>query len=128
VGEAVRLLLDTHTLLWALEGGQRLSQRAREEILKLENEVLVSIASAWEMAIKKSLGKLESPSNLEEVVQDAGFVTRMVTFSDCECLSSLPRHHRDPFDRMLVAQATVDGIPIVTCDEQIAQYRIQTIW
>jgi PIN domain nuclease of toxin-antitoxin system len=124
----VRVLLDTHTLLWALEGGQRLSERAKTEILKLENEVLVSIASAWEMAIKRSLGKLESPANLEEAVHDAGFVPRMITFTDCECLNLLPRHHRDPFDRMLVAQAMVDGIPIVTCDELIAQYRIQTIW
>ena len=128
MGGLLRVLLDTHTLLWALEGGQRLSARAHEQILKLENEVLVSITSAWEMAIKKSLGKLEAPSNLEEVVHDAGFVSRMITFSDCECLNSLPPLHRDPFDRMLVAQATVDGIPIVTCDEQIAQYRIQTIW
>jgi PIN domain nuclease of toxin-antitoxin system len=88
----------------------------------------VSVASAWEMAIKKSLGKLESPPNLDEVVQDAGFLPRMVTFADCELLASLPAHHRDPFDRMLVAQAMVDGIPILTCDEQIAQYRIQTIW
>jgi PIN domain nuclease of toxin-antitoxin system len=124
----VRVLLDTHAVLWALEGGDCLSEKARETILDLSNEVLVSAASAWEISIKRALGKLEAPSNLAEVIQDAGFLPRNIHFADCARVGQLPMHHRDPFDRMLVSQALVDGVPIVTCDVHIPLYGVQTIW
>jgi PIN domain nuclease of toxin-antitoxin system len=124
----VKVLLDTHTLLWALEGGDSLSDKARETILDLSNEVLVSAASAWAISIKRGLGKLDAPSNLAEAIQDAGFLPRNIHFTDCAQLGELPVHHRDPFDRMLVSQALVDGVPIVTCDAQIRLYGVQTIW
>lgn len=124
----MRVLLDTHALIWALEGGEQLSAVARGLVEALDNEVLVSSVSAWEIAIKRSLGKLDAPRELTAAVADAGFVRRGVGFEDCERLQDLPDHHRDPFDRMLIAQALVDGIPIVTRDAVIARYGVPTIW
>ena len=122
------LLLDTHTLIWALEDSPRLSPLARAAIVDRDNQVLVSIVSGWEIAIKRSLGRLEAPDDLEPVIDAAGFTRRPITFADVRRLGSLPAHHRDPFDRMLVAQALEDGIPLVTCDPQMARYQIQVIW
>jgi len=124
----MRVLLDTHALLWALEGSDALSITARETIVSLQNEVLVSSASAWEIAIKCALGKLEAPGELGAAIDEAGFVRRLIGFEDCEKLQSLPPHHRDPFDRMLVSQALVDGIPIVTRDPWISRYGVQVVW
>jgi PIN domain nuclease of toxin-antitoxin system len=124
----MRVLLDTHVLLWALDGSENLSELARHTILTLENEVLVSSVSGWEIAIKRTLGKLDAPRELGAAIDDAGFVRRLIRFEDCEKLERLPSHHRDPFDRMLVAQALVDGVPVVTRDPWIARYGVQTIW
>lgn len=124
----MRVLLDTHALLWALSDSEQLTSPAREIIADEANEVLVSVVSAWEMAVKRALGKLRAPDNLAEVLVDAGFIQRLVLFSDCERLTTLPPIHRDPFDRMLVSQALEEGIPIVTKDETIAAYSVQTIW
>jgi PIN domain nuclease of toxin-antitoxin system len=124
----MRVLLDTHALLWALDGSDRLSDVARETIQTLENEVLVSSVCAWEIATKRSLGKLNAPRELGAAIDHAGFVRRLIRFQDCEKLELLPAHHRDPFDRMLVAQALVDGIPVVTRDPWISRYGVQTIW
>jgi len=124
----VKVLLDTHALLWALSDDERLSETAHGLIIDASNEIMVSVVSAWEMAVKQALGKLQVPTDLERVIAEAGFVQRLTTFSDCRRLATLPAIHRDPFDRMLVAQALEDGIPIVTRDETIAQYQVQTIW
>lgn len=124
----MKVLLDTHALLWALDGSEHLSELARHTILTLENEVLVSSVSGWEIAIKRALGKLDAPHELGAAIDDAGFVRRLIRFEDCEKLEALPPHHRDPFDRMLVAQALVDGVPVVTRDPWIARYGVQTIW
>lgn len=124
----MKVLLDTRALLWALQDAPELSANARATIISMENEVLVSSASAWEIAIKTALGKLQVPTALGPALDDAGFVRRPIRFEDCEKFLALPSHHRDPFDRMLVAQALQDGIPIVTRDPLIARYPIQTIW
>ncbi|MBN2196993.1 MAG: type II toxin-antitoxin system VapC family toxin [Polyangiaceae bacterium] len=124
----MRVLLDTHALLWALEGGDDLSPRARRLIESASNEVLVSVVSAWEIAVKREQGRLSVPDDLAMAVADAGFLQRLVRFADCERLASLPAIHRDPFDRMLVCQALEDGIPLVTKDEVVARYPLQTIW
>lgn len=124
----MRLLLDTHALIWALEGNRNLSVRARNAVADLQNEVLVSAVSAWEIAIKKTLGRLKAPADLSDAVEEAGFVRRLVGFQDAAQLESLPAIHGDPFDRMLVAQAMVEGIPIVTKDPAIARYGVQTFW
>ena len=124
----MRVLLDTHALLWSLSGDPQLSDVARSVIEDLENEVLVSSVSAWEINIKRALGKLEAPVELGAAVVAAGLLPRLLRFEDCERLEQLPMLHRDPFDRMLVAQALVDGVPIVTRDPALARYPVQTIW
>ena len=124
----MRLLLDTHALLWALEASPRLSPAVRTLLEDTGNEILVSAVSAWEIAIKVALGRLEVPDDLEEVVQAAGFLRRHVTFADARQLQRLPAHHRDPFDRMLIAQALVDGVPIASADGRLRAYPVQLIW
>jgi PIN domain nuclease of toxin-antitoxin system len=124
----VIVLLDTHALIWALENSPRLSAVARAAIVDPDNTVLASSVSAWEIAIKKALGRLEVPDDLEHAIEAAGFTKRVVTFADARRLEVLPEHHRDPFDRMLVAQALEDGVPVVTRDPQIARYQVQIVW
>jgi PIN domain nuclease of toxin-antitoxin system len=124
----VILVLDTHALLWALDDNPRLSATARAAIEDTGNVVLASAASAWEIAIKRALGRLDVPDDLEDAVAAAGFTRRAITFADARQLAALPPHHRDPFDRMLVAQAMVEGAPIVSSDPQIARYQVQIVW
>ncbi len=124
----MRVLLDTHALIWSLENNGNLSTAAQQIIEDEAHEILVSIVSAWEMSVKRALGKLVAPHNLEEVIAEAGFVLRPIRFADCDRLATLPPIHRDPFDRMLISQALEDGIPLVTKDEFIARYSLQTIW
>lgn len=124
----MRVLLDTHALLWALADDERLSETARAAIIDEANDVVVSVVSAWEVAVKRALGMLKAPNNLRHVIAEAGFSERLVEFPDCQRLSCLPCLHRDPFDRMLVCQALEDGMPVITKDERIGRYQIQTIW
>jgi len=120
--------LDTHALLWALEDNPKLSSIARGVIVDLDNEILVSVTSAIEIAIKKGLGKLKAPSDLAAAVDQAGFVGCPLTFDIAHQLETLPPYHRDPFDRLLIAHALQEGVPIVTCDEQMHDYNVQVIW
>jgi PIN domain nuclease of toxin-antitoxin system len=124
----VILLLDTHALIWALEDNPRLSPEARAAVEDTGNTVLASAVSAWEISIKKALGRLDAPDDLADAVEAAGFTKRVITFADARRLAALPDHHRDPFDRMLIAQALEDGAPIVSCDPLIARYQVQIIW
>lgn len=124
----MRLLLDTHALIWALEDNPQLSVRAREAIQDPGNEVLVSSVSAVEIAIKKSIGKLRAPPGLSEVIAEAGFTQVTLGFAEAATLETLPWHHNDPFDRLLVATALVSGVPIVTRDPEIARYQVQIVW
>jgi PIN domain nuclease of toxin-antitoxin system len=127
-GWGLRVLLDTHALLWALGDVGKLSVRARECLLDPENEILVSAISAIEVAIKKSMGKLEFPGVFAAGVKAAGFTLCDVGFAVAEQLETLPYLHRDPFDRMLVAHAMSEGVPLVTRDPAIQRYSVQTIW
>ena len=118
----MRLLLDTHVLIWWDEG-RRLSPEARRAIHDAE-DVFVSAASAWEVAIKVALGRLRPTRTVEDAAADSGFVELPVTFRHAGRLASLPRHHRDPFDRLLVAQAEVEGLALVTRDAAFEPYGI----
>jgi PIN domain nuclease of toxin-antitoxin system len=124
----MRVLLDTHALLWALEDSPHLSRTARRVIEDGRNDVLVSAASALEVAIKKSLGKLRAPDDLLGALTTVGFLPVTIGFREAALLEGLPWHHTDPFDRLLVAQATAAGVPIVTRDAEIARYGVQTMW
>jgi PIN domain nuclease of toxin-antitoxin system len=124
----VRVLLDTHTLIWALEGSSKLSKLARGTIENPQNEILVSAVSAWEIAIKKALGRLRVPDDLIEAIDAAGFTRRALGFAEARRLESLPPLHSDPFDRMLVAHALEEGAAIVTRDAALARYAVKTVW
>lgn len=122
-----RLLLDTHALLWALTSPSRLNEYAREAIRDPVNVVYVSAVSGWEIALKSNLGKLEAPDNLQAKALESGFTLLNVTFSHGVQAGSLPLHHRDPFDRLLIAQAQAEGLLLVTRDERIRRYGLQTM-
>ena len=121
------LLLDTHTLLWWLEDPGLLSKRARREIRDGKNKVYVSAAVVWEIVIKQSLGKLDVPDNLEDVLLANHFVPLPISVSHVLTLQSLPAHHKDPFDRVLIAQAVHEGLTLVTRDENIQKYSVSCI-
>ena len=121
-------MLDTHALIWALEGSSRLSKTARRAIEDADNEILVSAVSAWEIAIKRATGRLSVPDDLVEAIDEAGFVRRPLGFPEASRLRRLPDHHADPFDRMLICHALEEHCAIVTRDPQIARYSVVTLW
>jgi PIN domain nuclease of toxin-antitoxin system len=121
-------MLDTHVLLWWREAARPLSRRARAEIADGSNEILVSIASLWEITIKRSLGKLNFPDNLEVVMDEEGFGLLSISLRHLRALDTLPHLHRDPFDRLLVAQSLAERLPIVSSDQRFAAYGATLIW
>lgn len=119
----MRLLLDTSALLWWL-ADEGLAVQARDAIADPENLVAVSAVSAWEISIKKALGKLSAPDDLEHQVQAGRFTPLPVTFAHGVAEGQLARHHDDPFDRMLIAQAVAEGLTIVTRDKRFSDYNV----
>jgi PIN domain nuclease of toxin-antitoxin system len=124
----VRLLVDSHVLLWYLSGDPRLGPKPTAAIEAQSAEVTVSAASLWEIAIKVGLGKLEAPSDLPERIEPLGFQLLNVTPDDAWRVRTLPHHHGDPFDRLLIAQAQAGSLPIVTGDPAFADYDVTVIW
>ena len=123
----MKLLLDTHVLLWAVSSEATLSLQSRQEISSEENVVFVSLASLWELRIKESLGKVELPSRFYQSLQPAGFELLPVSLHHIEALGKIPLHHRDPFDRMLIAQAQSDQLLLVTRDEEFKKYEVSLL-
>jgi len=123
-----RLLVDTHALLWWLIDDAGLSQTARQALSDPANDVLVSTASVWEIAIKRALGKLSAPDDLPEHIEEQGFGWLPVQAEHAWRVGDLPPHHRDPFDRLLVAQSLVERIPVVSADARFAAYGVDTRW
>ncbi len=123
----LRLLLDTRVLLWPLTGNARLSAATRAVMADTGNEVFVSAATFWEIAIKRALGRLQVPDNLIAEIALAGLKELPVTFSHGELMAQLPLIHRDPFDRMLVAQAQAESLVLVTADPALRRYDVATI-
>lgn len=119
----MRLLLDTHVLLWVLADDRRLTPAARE-LIRAADAVAVSVVSAWEMSIKSSIGKLNAPPELEAAVRESGLTSIPLEFADVAELARLPRHHADPFDRMLVAQARARSLTLLTHDRRITLYEV----
>lgn len=128
----MRALLDTHTFLWWITDDHRLSNRVREIICSMDSELYLSAASCWEMAIKAGIGKLSLPGNLELFISEQLSVNAInslpVQMAHALYVYDLPDYHRDPFDKLLVAQARMESIPILTSDQQIARYPVKTIW
>jgi PIN domain nuclease of toxin-antitoxin system len=117
----VNLLLDTHVLLWWLAASERLTKRIRRVVADCPR-VYVSAATVWEIAIKRALGKLEIPDNLEETLAANSFVSLPISVSHAIAAGKLPRHHDDPFDRMLVAQAALGSLTLLTADARLKAY------
>jgi PIN domain nuclease of toxin-antitoxin system len=123
----VNYLLDTHALIWWIENDRTLSLRARAAIADPDSGVFVSAASVWEISIKETSGKLGAPPDLEAQIERHQFDGLAITFAHARAAGSLPRHHDDPFDRMLVAQAIAEGLTIITRDPRIASYGVRTL-
>jgi PIN domain nuclease of toxin-antitoxin system len=122
-----RLLLDTHILIWWLRNAAEIGDKSRKLIANRHNQVFVSAVSLWEIQIKRNIGKLTAPDGLLEIVEDEGFIILDITGQHAEQIGNLPDYHRDPFDRMLVAQAQVEGLTILTSDKQINRYGVRTL-
>jgi PIN domain nuclease of toxin-antitoxin system len=118
------LLLDTNVLIWALASPDRLSPKAVDAIRSADSAVFVSVVSPWEIAIKKSRGNLNPPDDLDSQLVEKRFALLPVSLPHTKAIESLPHHHGDPFDRMLVAQAQVEGLTIVTADRVIPRYQV----
>ena len=123
----MKLLLDTHVVLWWLDDPNLLDEAARDAIADPNNEVIVSAVVAWEIAIKRGLGKLTAPADLVSAIHDSGFATLPVTFQHALVVEQLPWHHRDPFDRLLIAQAVVEQATFVTRDSIAPLYGIPIV-
>jgi PIN domain nuclease of toxin-antitoxin system len=128
----VRVLLDSHTLLWWLIGDPRLSRRALEMIEQARGTAFVSAASVWEISIKAAKGKLRLPPGAEDRIRDemmsAGFAELPVTWDHAFAVRSLEAHHLDPFDRLLIAQSRIEGLTIVTNDKILRRYEVNCLW
>ncbi len=128
----MKLLLDTHSFLWFIGGDGRLSPTARTLIEDVTNEVFLSVASLWEMAIKISLGRLQLAEPFETFIPQQLSLNRMgllgITISHTAKVATLPFHHRDPFDCLLVAQAQVEQMPLVSSDPAFDTYAITRLW
>ena len=119
-------LLDSHVLIWVTERGRQLRTETRNAISD-PTRVRISAASIWELEIKRASGKLQTLGNVIEFVRTVGFTELPVTFRHAEIAAALPLLHRDPFDRMLIAQAQAEGLTLVTDDPQIARYDVPTL-
>ena len=131
----MRLLLDTHAFLWYMAGDEQLSERARDLIDDTGNERLLSAAVPWEIAIKYSLGKLELGEPFESLIprliEQNGLSLLGITVEHTSAVAALPypdNEHRDPFDRLMIAQSRVEGIPIVSIDARFDEYEVERLW
>ena len=124
----MKLLLDTHAALWFLSGDDRLSDNARRHVTDDTNRVLLSAAVVWEISIKRALGKLAVPDDYLSLLLEAGVQPLSVTVAHAAAVERLPPHHRDPFDRMLVSQATVEAGALVSSDDALRPYDVTLIW
>lgn len=128
----MKLLLDTHALLWWWLDDAQLSATARQHIADGANKVIASAASAWEIATKHRLGRLGLPAltfeRYESLLAEDGFETLAVTVRHALVAGSYPQPHNDPFDRMLVAQAQIEGLTLVSGDPLLAQFSVELVW
>lgn len=122
-----RLLLDTHALLWWLGDAPKLAEGARAAIANPRNDVFVSAVSGWEISAKRAKGRITAPENLAALIEQEDFDHLPLTFQHAELAGGLPPHHRDPIDRMLIAQAQAEGLTIVTRDASIPLYGVRTM-
>ncbi|WP_316354325.1 type II toxin-antitoxin system VapC family toxin [Candidatus Trichorickettsia mobilis] len=123
----MRVLLDTHTLIWGLCEPEKLNVETKKLLINVDNIIFVSVASLWELQIKKSLNKISLPDKFASQLQEHGYELLNITHEHIAKLDDLPMIHRDPFDRMLIAQSIYENIPLITKDAEIVKYNIQII-
>jgi PIN domain nuclease of toxin-antitoxin system len=124
----VIFLLDTSTFLWGMEKSSRVSVAARDALSDTSNRLLLSIASIWEISIKVGLGKLKTPDDFQDVLPKLGVELLPISLQHTAAVRTMPFHHRDPFDRMLVAQARSEQAVVLTSDPMFARYGVATLW
>ena len=124
----MKLLLDTHVLLWWLDDSLRLPRQLRELIADPERTVFISTAVTWEIRIKQKIGKLDLPDQFDAALDAADFHWLPISRAHADATSHLPFHHRDPFDRMLIAQARCEDLTLLTVDERLAAYGKNVLW
>ena len=128
----MRVLLDTHAFLWWIDDDERLSDKAREIVSDGRNELFFSAASGWEISIKSGLGRLEIPGDIEKFVADQlsrnAIEALPIHLSHALNAHKLSGHHRDPFDRILVSQAILEEMPLLSADPQIRHYQVEVVW
>lgn len=123
----MNLLLDTHALIWVFDANPKLSQAAREAISEGQNEVFVSAVTAWEIAIRRSLGKLELSGDYRRGLERYRFTPLSITTDHALAVETLPQHHADPFDRLLIVQAQLENLTLVTRDGHFGAYDVATL-
>jgi len=123
----VKVLLDTHLLLWWLADDEHLPARAAATIADPSTEVIVSAASAWEISIKQAAGRLDAPEDLLDAIAANDFGTIPITVDHAMAAGALPPHHADPFDRMLIAQAQLEGFTLVSVDSRFSDYDVELL-
>lgn len=124
----MKLILDTHAALWWLSGDERFGPAAEEQMTDATNQVLLSAAVVWKVAIKRSLGKLEAPDDLAATFMAAGAQPLPIGLEHAAFVERLPWHHRDPFDRLLIAQAIAERATLVSADAALHAYDVRVIW
>ncbi len=124
----MRLLLDTHAALWWLSGDERFGKTAAAQLVDAGSQVLLSAAVVWEVAVKRSLGKLDAPNGFAPTLLGAGALPLPVGLDHAAGVADLPWHHRDPFDRILIAQAIIEAAVLVTRDEAFRAYGVPLVW
>jgi len=122
----MRLLLDSHVALWWLDGNTAIGATCRS-LIEQADEAYVSVVTPWELGIKRALGKLTMPDGLVDALEAGGFRSLAISADHAELAPTLPPHHRDPFDRMLVAQARLEALSLVTADQLLSRYEIHLV-
>lgn len=128
----MNILLDTHAFLWLINGDEKLSSNARQAIEKIDARRFISIASLWEMTIKSSIGKLTIPLPVDvfykEYIVDNDISVLPITAKHLDIVHDLPFHHKDPFDRLIIAQALTENLTVVSCDTHFSSYKLDLLW
>jgi len=122
----VRVLVDSHVALWWLEGSASLGAKCRQ-LVEQADEAYFSVVTPWELGIKRALGKLTMPDGLVAALQSGGFISLGISADHAERAPELPPHHRDPFDRMLIAQAQLEALTLVTADQMLGAYEVELV-